>query len=473
MIVANFVSNRPTMSETRTYEDFYKFLGTRPTKLGVVSRLYPELTASYLTESLRNIFYQDGKSGNKYQSIDAMYFEWEVETNYIKRVEFADVPTEDGAGGTEIVMAFKERYYEKYDIFKIDKTMQQCIVVSRPVRKADNYWEVVVRLIDNDYSSVLDLSGCQIGDTTRFQSNAMPEMHEEGYVKYQSNIEKHRNFITTHRCDDSYSALYAAHENVFISIAEGKDTGSLKETLYKMDKKEKVLLDNFLYVRNNGLLFNKSNVDVNGKPTISDPDTKRPIYIGDGIIPQVERFASKYAFAKLSIDVFQTVLATMNEKATNPTGNKYVFICNERMWFLIQNVLGDFLAKYKTIGTYLWSKAANDYIKVGATFNSYEYGGNEISFKVDRTFSREYGMEKAYCLCLDLTADATSAEPPIQMFTLKGGDFITNKYPGVGGLDGLSSGVVSSPVAASKLINWGYSGVGVFNPYRSFILREL
>ena len=109
MIVANFVSNRPTMSETRTYEDFYKFLGTRPTKLGVVSRLYPELTASYLTESLRNIFYQDVKSGNKYQSIDSMYFEWEVETNYIKRVEFADVPTEDGSNGSEIVMAFKER----------------------------------------------------------------------------------------------------------------------------------------------------------------------------------------------------------------------------------------------------------------------------------------------------------------------------------------------------------------------------
>ena len=78
MIIANFVTNRPTMNETRTYEDFYKFLGTRPTKLGVVSRLYPELTASYLTESLRNIFYQNTKSDNKYQSIDSMYFEWEV-----------------------------------------------------------------------------------------------------------------------------------------------------------------------------------------------------------------------------------------------------------------------------------------------------------------------------------------------------------------------------------------------------------
>lgn len=46
---------------------------TRPYKLGVVSRLYPELTATYLTESLRNIFYQDRKAGNKYQSIDSMY----------------------------------------------------------------------------------------------------------------------------------------------------------------------------------------------------------------------------------------------------------------------------------------------------------------------------------------------------------------------------------------------------------------
>ena len=59
------------------------------------------------------------------------------------------------------------------------------------------------------------------------------------------------------------------------------------------------------------------------------------------------------------------------------------------------------------------------------------------------------------------------------MFTLKNGDFISNKVVGVGGENGLSSGTVSTPVAATKLINWGYSGVAVFNPYRSFILREI
>lgn len=407
------MTNRPTMGDTRTYEDFYKFLGTRPARLGVVARLYPELTASYLTDALRNIFYQDSKSDSRYRSIDAMYFEWEVETNYIKRVEFADVPTGDGSNGSEIIMPFREKYYEKNDIFKIDKTMQQCFVVAHPVRKADDYWEYTVRLIDNDYSSELDFSGCQIGDTTRFQSNAFPEMHEEGFVKYQSNIEKHRGYITTHRVDDSYSALYKTMENVFISIGEGEGNGKAKETIYKMDKTESNLLKSFMFVRNNGLLFNKTNVDINGKPTIFDPDTGRPIYIGDGIIPQVERFASKYFYNKLTVDAFTSALAMLTEKSEMPTGNKYIVICNEKAWGDIQSVLSEWLARFKTCGTFLWSKKANGYIDVGATFQSFEIGGNTISFKVDRTFSREYGQDKGFMMMIDLTADKTSGEPAI------------------------------------------------------------
>lgn len=472
MIVANFITKRPTMGETRTYEDFYKFLGTKPTRLGIVSRLYPELTASYLTESLRNIFYRDSKSSDKYRSIDSMYFEWEVETNYIKRVELAATPEGDGANGTSIFFAFKENYYQKYDIWKSDNTYQQFQCISRPIRKADDYWVLECRLITTDLSDHIDPDDYHAGDTTRFQSNAMPELHEEGYVKYQSNVEKHRGYISTHRVDDTYSALYKAMENVFISIGKGEGNGKMSETIYKMDTVEKNLLQNFLYVRNNGLLFNKCNVDKNGKATISDPDTGRPIYIGDGIIPQVERFASKYVYTTLTVDAFQTAMSMMCQKAESATGNKFIFLCNEKMWHDVQRNLSTWLANFKTCGTYLWSKAANGYVNVGATFDSYEFAGNTISFKVDRTFSREYGDNKGFGLFLDLTADKTSGTPAIEMFTLKGGDFISNKLPGVGGLDGLSSGLVASTVAGSKLINWGYSGIAVFNPYRSFILRE-
>ena len=85
------------------------------------------------------------------------------------------------------------------------------------------------------------------------------------------NVETHRNYITTFRNDVSYSSQFAAMENVFIQVAEGKDKKSLIPTIYKMDKKEKQLLDSFMYSRNNGLIFNRSNVDKNGKATIQDP----------------------------------------------------------------------------------------------------------------------------------------------------------------------------------------------------------
>jgi len=69
------------------------------------------------------------------------------------------------------------------------------------------------------------------------------------------------------------------------------------------------LLDTFLTGRNNALLFSKGNVDPRTeKPTIVDPDTNRPVYISDGLIPQVEAFASKYAYNKLSISVLKTAM---------------------------------------------------------------------------------------------------------------------------------------------------------------------
>ena len=264
-------------------------------------------------------------------------------------------------------------------------------------------------------------------------------------------------------------------EDVFVKISEGKDQGNLTETIYKMNKTEKDLLNTFLEGRNNALLFSKGNVNPQTeKPTIVDPDTNRPVYISDGLIPQVEAFASKYAYNKLTINVLKTAIMGLNEKAKKPTGNHYVFICSEKFWYDLQDILDTYLAQYHTDGTYLWSMKAGDYVSVGAKgFDTFNYGGNTISFKVDRTFTREFGTDKGYALALDLTADKTSAQPPIALFTLKGGDMISNKYIGVGGLNGLSSGEVSSPVAGSKLILWGYSSLAVFNPYKSYILREI
>lgn len=474
MLVANFTSRIPNMGDTKTYEDWSKYLGTKPHRLGVVARMYPDNTLNFITDGLRNIFYKSEKE-DQFQISTSLMFEWQIETNNIKKIEFAEVPTETGENGTEITMAFKENYYQKYDIFRIDKTRQQCQVVSRPIRKNDSYWEVQVRLIDNGYDTILDTDGCQIGDTTTFQSVAMPELSEEGYSKFQSQMERHRNFMTTFRADASWSSLYAIQEQVFMSIADDKDQ-TKSEGVYKMLKKEKELLDTFMYAMNTGLLLNKGNIDVNGKPTISDPDTGRPIYIGEGYVPQIEAAANKYSYTgKPNLPLFQMIMSDMADKAQSDTGNKFVFIVNRKLWNDVNVVLGSYLADYRTDATYMYSKSAaggrGGYVKVGATFDTFEYAGNQISFVCDRALTREY-PNKGYGLCIDLTADKTTGTPALAKFSITGKDFMTNKVIGVGGYDGRSSGEVASNVAGSKLVMMAYAGVAAFTPHRSVILRE-
>lgn len=65
-------------------------------------------------------------------------------------------------------------------------------------------------------------------------------------------MELHRNYMTNFRCDASWSSLYALQEDVFMRIADDTDK-SKGEGVYKMLKKEKELLDTFMYAMNTGL----------------------------------------------------------------------------------------------------------------------------------------------------------------------------------------------------------------------------
>lgn len=257
--------------------------------------------------------------------------------------------------------------------------------------------------------------------------NAKPELHDCGFVKYQSNIERMRNYMSTIRVDDTYSSKYALMEDTFIKISRGDANG---DKVYRLEPMKKNLIENFLYARENMLLMAKGNVGVDGKATISDRVTGRSLYIGEGVIPQIERFASKYSANKVTINTFQQIISTMVEKAEKPTGNTFTFMCNEKGWSIVQRVLGEYLSNRRTDGAYLWSnQGEGKYVKVGNTFDAYEWGGNTIVFKVDRTLSREF--QDPYFMCLDLTTGKTSAQPPIQMFSLKGKDYIFNEVLGV------------------------------------------
>lgn len=111
------------------------------------------------------------------------------------------------------------------------------------------------------------------------------------------------------------------------------------------------------------------------------------------------------------------IMNDMADKAQSDTGNHLVFIVNRKLWQDVNTVLGEYLANYRTDGCYLYSKSANKgmggYVKVGATYDTYIYSGNEVSFIVDRALTREY-PNKGYGVCIDLTADKTSGTPAIE-----------------------------------------------------------
>ena len=462
MRISGFSTTRPNMPTTRTYEDFMKFLGANPARLGIVSTLYDQYTATHLTEALMNTYTMEkGKKG--FQSINSFLIEWDLQAKKIKRVPLIAAPEGSGVNAGDVKFYFPENYYQKYDTFVVERTRQQFIVLNRPQRLRDNCWLVIAKILDNDYDSVVDPTTAA-GFQTRFVTNYHPELHSEGYTKYQSNCEKMRTYIATHRCDIDMSAMYKPMEDVFIQIGKGNDD----DPVYKMNTAEKECLDSYMEARNNALLWGKSNMDASGKPKIYDEDG-RPIVSADGVIAQIERFATKFVFSKLNVGYFEKALQAMVAKSEKPQGNSYMLICNTAFYNEWQRVMNAWIVAHKTDGSFLFSKGSNGYVDLGATYESYTFGGNKISVKIDRCFDVEFPTRK-YAALIDLTADASTGKPAMAFFTFKGGDIIHNVIVGVGGKSGLASGEVSSPVAGSKLVNWGYGGVAVFNPYRSVIM---
>ena len=433
-----------------------------PARLGIISTLYDQYTATHLTEALMNTYTMEkGKKG--FQSINSFLIEWDLQAKKIKRVPLIAAPEGSGVNAGDVKFYFPENYYQKYDTFVVERTRQQFIVLNRPQRLRDNCWLVIAKILDNDYDSVVDPTTAA-GFQTRFVTNYHPELHSEGYTKYQSNCEKMRTYIATHRCDIDMSAMYKPMEDVFIQIGKGNDD----DPVYKMNTAEKECLDSYMEARNNALLWGKSNMDASGKPKIYDEDG-RPIVSADGVIAQIERFATKFVFSKLNVGYFEKALQAMVAKSEKPQGNSYMLICNTAFYNEWQRVMNAWIVAHKTDGSFLFSKGSNGYVDLGATYESYTFGGNKISVKIDRCFDVEFPTRK-YAALLDLTADAATGKPAMAFFTFKGGDIIHNVIVGVGGKSGLASGEVSSPVAGSKIVNWGYGGVAVFNPYRSVIM---
>lgn len=453
------------MSATRTIQNFGTLLRDKPEKLGQVVTLRPDLSISMLTEALKNV-YKNSKEVAGFQPINSLAIEWQIDVSFIKKVKIAaDSDGGNGLGLLPFNVYLEERYFDKHDSFAAEDRLQYFVTKS-PVRINAKKWKYEVKLIGNDPGRSANTSYLTRGRSVRFRSNYFPELSERGYTKYLSNTETHRNYISRHRASVDWSSDYAIKENVY--IADGKEG---KETIYKMNKKEKDVVDTFLFARENSMLFSESNFDINGKCMLQD-EKGRDIPMGDGIIPQIEKVCDKFLFSELTIDIIEDAMQSMSEKADTRQGNKWTYVCNDKFWNKFNKLMKNDLRFVAQDGAYFWSKEKGGEVKVGATFSSYEFAGNVITIMVNQSLSQEY-TDRAYAILLDTGKDAISGRPNIAMFTLEGSEMISGNINGLGGASGKESGIdISSSIHGSSYHLIGYSGAVVFNPYKSVILEE-
>lgn len=83
-------------------------------------------------------------------------------------------------------------------------------------------------------------------------------------------------------------------------------------------------------------------------------------------------------------------MSTMRQKTKKSRDNKFMFIVNEVLWSQIQTTLRTYLSDFKTDGAWFYSKKTGGDVSVGATFDTYVFGGNQLTFTVDKAFSLEY-----------------------------------------------------------------------------------
>jgi hypothetical protein len=341
-----------------------------------------------------------------------------------------------------------------------------CIVITEPNRVADGYWEYGVKLMSGSLDAKLSDMANFAGSKTRWIGNVKQEYHSNGCVKFHSNVEKMRGYINEIRVDIDASARYEVFEQSFIKLAKGSEANGWEEKIFAWPEKKKVLLENFMAARNQSLLWQHTTMDVDGKATITDAEG-RPIIAGDGIIPQIQRYASKFNYTTLDTKLFNRMLITLSKKCNSATGNNFVFVVNSKLYYDMQEALASYLdTKVTNDRNYLWNKDGKK-IKVGATYGTYEFAGNTLAINVDNALDLEY-PDKGFGLLLDLTGEKYGNRPAIEMFTVKGHQFMENHYTGVG----IQSGAVASPTAGVKYIMSGYCGVAVYSPSRSVLLYE-
>lgn len=452
------------MSDTRSVTNFGTFLGKSPEKLGQVVTMFPKLSVSFLTEALGHVFKNSKTGNNKFQSINALSVEWQIDVNFIKKVNIVGAISGNGAGGTPVTIDLEEKYYDPNDSFQLENR-QKLWVVKKAQRINAKRYRYTVKLMGGADNRAIIESFAQPGRKTRYHSNYYGELSERGYTKFVSSVEVHRNYLSIHRASVDKTNAYSLSEYKFIEA--GKKG---KETYYKLDKSEDQCMRHYLLSREQALLSSESNYDQNGKCKLQD-ENGQDIPSGDGIITQLLKFADPFTFNEMSTALFEDAIQSLNERVGSHEGNNYVIMCNQKFWYKFNRIMKNDDRFIKSIDNHFVNSNGVG-LRIGATFNGYEFAGTKFTVMQNDALDLEY-ENGAFGVMLNIgNSGVEGSYSNINMFTLEGQDIISGTLKGMGGLSGKESGDVATSLSASSYHLLGYAGAAVLNPYQSVVFIE-
>lgn len=448
-----------------------------------------------ITEMLGNIYADSNMSQMKLDGIEAYSFTYDVDVSQIPTLRFTRTCTSDGSGFLEFEIYLNDKFFSKYDIIALRNT-QQLYVMEEPIKVSPDEYKYIVRLIAQKPSESVDIAYMVQNETARYVSNAHPEFSEYGTNKSWYNTERHIEHMTKIRAGQPYSSDFKATESLYFMTDKDIEKATVERggryKVFRLDSIEQQVLDHFFTSANTQLLLGRTNIDeTTGRPTIQLANNQ-DVIIGNGLIAQYEKYAHYIDYTNLHVRDFQDAIENIAEKRGQSQGNHITVLCNRifsrQKAKALQDQIG-IIAPYNN-GAWFFSKdfkpgedgvtkhkvakkiLAND-ITVGATFSTYIYEGNTITFIVDEALTNHY-QDRGYAIFIDtgVYEDEKGKTPAVHLKTLKGRELVKNHITGMGGINGSTSGVVSQSLDASRFEVLGWRGVCVRNPYAATILEE-
>lgn len=467
MRIVNYNSIPSFAGQTKTVRTFGAWLGEKPENMQSAVLTKPGYSANMLLDAVGSVYGLDN-TDKEYQPIQGMKFQWQVSSERMVKVHFAETCTETGQGKRDVRVVLDRKYYDRGDTFRL-RGGQLLFVRMKPRRLAENKWEHIVTLVTNSLDAFIDVQYMRKGMESWYISNYHPELSERGYSKWHFNAEKHTNYISRHRHSDSMSGDYANMRQIYYRV--GKEAAGNAE-LIRFPEMDQNLWNQFLATRAGNTTWSVCNYDENGK-CLDQEEDGRDLPMGDGFVTQFGRYCDRmqYHDGQIEIEDLDDVIYAVCDKTGKTTGNTIAFIVNRRLWKSIQRCLrAEAKAWYPNTGQ-MFLRPDGTGLKFGNHFESYTANKNTVTFMPDDSLTQMY-PDRGFGMALDAGMNE-KGKMNMTLITLKNRGYITGTLNGMGGKTGGEKDVALATSGDwSEYHVMGYSGVCVHNPYAALMMYE-